>query len=273
MEKYKVDYHIHTTYSDGHSTPTDIIKKAKEQGYDIIAITDHDNVDGIPEAMIAAEAVDLKVIPGLEVATESEEGLGLHILGYNIDTNSEELKDFLKQLIANREDRNVRLFEALRESGYNVSFEDVEKGKNSFIGKPLIADALVKKGYITHQKQAFGPEILGSEKLRKIKKAKPSVKDAIEVIIKAGGTPVLAHPIQIKGMGIPGSEEFFENADKLIGRLRKKGLKGLECYHPDHNEEQAMRFVEIAEKYRLHITEGSDYHGDDYPNVRETADK
>lgn len=267
MDDYKVDYHIHTTYSDGHSTPTDIIKKAKEQGYDIIAITDHDNVDGIPEAMIASETVGLKVIPGLEIAAETEEGIGLHILGYHIDHESEELNKFLKQLIANREDRNIRLFEALQEMGYDVSPEDIEKGKNSFIGKPLIADALVRKGYITNWKEAFGSAILKSEKIKKIRKAKPSTGDAIDIIMRAGGTAVLAHPIQIEGLGAKGSEEFYAKVDKLIGRLKRQGLKGLECFHPEQNEEESQRFIEIAEKYHLHITRGSDFHGDDYMHV------
>ena len=232
MDDYKVDFHIHTTASDGEATPTQIVKRAKELDYDIIAITDHDNTNGIAEGMIAAEAVGIKLIPGIEIAVVTEEETGLHMLGYNID---------------------------------------IEVGKNDFIGKPLIARALVSKGYIAEEKQAFGREILGSAKCRAVKKVKPLAKDAIRIIKEAGGTPVLAHPIQTRGIGRPGSEQFYTNIDKIIGRLKRQGLKGLECFHPDQDFEQSMRFVEMAEKYHLHITRGSDFHGKDFADAEETA--
>ena len=272
MGDFKVDYHIHTTASDGKSRPTQVVKQASELGYDVIAITDHDNTDGVQEALIAGEAVGLKVIPGIEIAVEADHGIGLHILGYNIDIENQELKDFLTQLIANRKKRNIELFETLRSMGYDVGEEDIEIGKNEFIGKPLIARALVKKGYIKNENDAFGPTILGSKQCRRVKKAKPSSADAIAMIKKAGGTPVLAHPIQTRGLGRPGSEEFYKNVDAMLRDLKKQGLAGLECYHPDQNEEQSMRFVELAEKYHLHITRGSDFHGSDYALAEKTAD-
>jgi len=95
----------------------------------------------------------------------------------------------------------------------------------------------------------------------------------MDVIKQAGGTPVLAHPIQTRGIGRPGSEEFFQNMDMIIGRLKRQGLKGLECFHPDQNFEQSMRFVEMAEKYHLHITRGSDFHGKDLAEADKTANE
>ncbi|MDO4834618.1 MAG: PHP domain-containing protein [Bacillota bacterium] len=271
MDHYKVDFHIHTIASDGEATPTEIVKKAKELGYDIIAITDHDNTDGLAEAKIAGEALEMKVIPGIEIATVTEEGIGLHLLGYNFDPDNAELKKFLSRMIKSREERNKELFSVLQEMGYDISEDDIEVGKNNFIGKLLIAGALVKKGYADDVKQAFGKQILGSPECRRVKKVKPTAGEAIEVILKAGGTPVLAHPIQTGGIGEPGSEQFYENMDKIIGRLKKQGLKGLECYHPDQNEEQSMRFVGMAEKYHLHITKGSDFHGKDFADAGRTA--
>lgn len=273
MDEYRVDFHIHTTASDGEATPTEIVKRAKELEYDIIAITDHDNTDGLMEAEIAGQAVELKVIPGIEIAVVTEDGTGLHILGYNIDRNNPELVAFLSKMIENRKTRNVELFKALQDMGYDISEEDIEIGKNDFIGKPLIARAMVKKGYIKSFNDAFGRDILGSKQCRAIKKVKPLAGEAIEVILKAGGTPVLAHPIQTRGIGKTGSEEFFENIDKIIRRLKTQGLKGLECFHPDQNFEQSMKFVEIAEKYHLHITRGSDFHGKDFADADRTANE
>lgn len=273
MDNYKVDFHIHTTASDGEAKPTEIVKRAKELEYDIIAITDHDNTDGLAEAQIAAEALEMKVVPGIEIAVETEEGTGLHMLGYHIDPENEELKQFLGQMIENRKIRNKELFRVLQSMGYDISEEDIEVGKNSFIGKPLIARALVKKGYISNMKEAFGKQILGSPECRNVRKVKPLAKEAIEIIKKAGGTPVLAHPIQTRGIGKPGSEQFYENMDKIIGTLKRQGLRGLECYHPDQNEEQSMRFIDMAEKYHLHITMGSDFHGKDFAEADKTAYK
>ena len=273
MDGYKVDFHIHTTASDGEATPTQIAKQAKELDYDIISITDHDNTDGIAEGAIAAEAVGIQFIPGIEIAVVTEEGTGLHMLGYHIDIENEELKAFLAEMIERRKERNEQLFRTLQEMGYDISEEDIEVGKNNFIGKPLIAKALLRKGYIREERQAYSREILGSARCRAVRKVKPLAKDAIKVIKDAGGTPVLAHPIQTRGIGRPGSEEFYTNIEKIIKRLKNQGLKGLECFHPDQNFEQSMRFVEMAETYHLHIPRGSDFHGKDFAEADKTANE
>ena len=272
MQSNKIDYHIHTTYSDGASTPTQIVKQAKELGYDEIAITDHDNTSGLAEAMIAAEAVEMRVIPGIEIATETEEGVGLHILGYRFDPENEQLQEFLQDMLNRRKVRNEKLFAALAELGYPLTEEDVPTGKNSFIGKVPIARAMVEKGYIQREKEAFSSDIFGSTVCRAVKKEKPLSRDAISIIAKAGGIPVLAHPIQARGIGETGSEEFFRNIETIIARLKKQGLKGLECYHPDISEEQTARFIALAEKYHLHITRGSDFHGTDFAEAEPTAE-
>ena len=273
MNDFKVDFHIHTTASDGEATPTQIVKQARELDYDIIAITDHDNTDGIAEAKIAAEAVDIKLVPGIEIAVVTEEGTGLHMLGYNIDIENEELKQFLSDMVARRRERNSQILAALREMGHDISEADIEFGKNSFMSKPSIAKALLCKGCIRDEREAYGKAVLGSAKCRAVRNAKPLAKDAIKVIKNAGGTPVLAHPIQTRGIGRPGSEEFYEKIDKIIGRLKRQGLKGLECFHPDQNFEQSMRFVEMAEKYHLHITRGSDFHGKNLAEADKTANE
>lgn len=273
MDEYKVDFHIHTSYSDGQATPVEIVKQAKELEYDMIAITDHDGVDGIKEALIAGETAELKVIPGIELATETEEGIGLHILGYHIDVENRELAAVLKRLKKSRDDRNVKLIALLKEMGCDISMEDLQNVQpNGFIGKPVIARVLWKKGYIEEPAEAFRKgSLLGSDAARKIKKEKLPAAEAISLINGAGGIAVLAHPIQTRGVGVPGSEEFYDNMDDIIRKLKLCGLKGLECYHPDQDHEQTMRFVAIAEKYHLHITRGSDFHGKEFKDASPTA--
>ncbi|MCI9596947.1 MAG: PHP domain-containing protein [Firmicutes bacterium] len=259
----KVDFHIHTWFSDGAVSPTEIVKQAKALGYDTIAITDHDGIDGVKEALIAGETADLQVIAGIELATKTKEGTGLHILGYHIDIENQRLTETLKELRQKRETRNEKLLAVLAEMGCPLTTEElILRPGQSFIGKPIIARAMVKKGYIKAPKEAFAPgKFLESPKAKAVKKEKLDAEEAIGLIRAAGGIAVLAHPIQIRGVGEPGSEVFYQQVDQLVGRLRKAGLGGLECFHRDHSCEQALRFVEIAEKYHLHITRGSDFHG------------
>lgn len=275
MDGYKVDFHIHTNYSDGQAAPVEIVKRAKELGYDMIAITDHDGIDGVREALIAGEAVGMKVIAGIELATETEAGVGLHILGYNLDIDNAHLNAVLSALRERRDARNHKLVGVLNDMGYEISMDDLQKRQpNGFIGKPVIARTLCEKGYIDHPKEAFKKgQFLGSDEARKVKKEKVLASEAIELINEAGGMAVLAHPIQTRGVGEPGSEEFYENMETIIKRLKAQGLKGIECYHPDQNHEQSMRFVALAEKYHLHITRGSDFHGKEFSDADATAEE
>ncbi len=271
IEGCKADYHIHTTCSDGECAPAQIVRQLKLLGYDRMSVTDHDNTDGLEEAGVCAEAEGIRLIPGIEIATRTEQGIGLHMLGYDFDRENGPFRELLAQLIRNREERNVRLLKVLGEMGYELTMEDLETGKNSFVGKPVIARAMVRRGYIANERTAFGKEILGSPQCRAVRKAKPLTSEAIETILGAGGFPVLAHPIQARGIGQTGSEEFFENIEKIIASLTEQGLQGLECYHPDHSEAQAERFTKIADKYGLHITRGTDFHGPDYATALETG--
>ena len=266
MDEYKVDFHIHTNFSDGRLSPTAIVKQAKELEYDMIAITDHDGIDGIKEALIAGEALEIKVLPGIELAVETEEGIELHMLGYYFDPDDSHFNEMMEELKRRRDDRNGRLVKALNEMGYELSMADLkEQQPNNYIGKPVIARTLAAKGYIDNPKEAFAPgKFLESPQARAVKKVKLTAAEAISLIKGAGGIAVFAHPIQTKGIGEPGSEEFYEKIDRIIRTLKKQGLGGLECYHPDQNHEQSMRFVELAEKYHLHITRGSDFHGDKF---------
>lgn len=270
----KVDLHIHTYYSDGQSGPEEIVTSAKNLGYDVIAITDHDNLAGISGALEAGEKEKLHIVPGIELATETEEGTGLHILGYDIDTKNSSLLKVIERLGRQRDNRNRRLLEVLGDMGYTLSFEELKKKQpGGFVGKPVIARALSEKGYIANYRDAFKDgEFLGSPQAKAVKKEKLPAEEAIDLINAAGGTAVLAHPIQTRHVGVPGSREFYDNMDKLIARLKRQGLGGLECFHPDQNSLQTAAFARMAAKYHLSITRGSDFHGADFAHADRTAE-
>ncbi|QIB68420.1 PHP domain-containing protein [Aminipila butyrica] len=266
----KVDYHLHTYYSDGSLSPVDVVKRAKDLEYAEIAITDHDGVDGVREAQIAGEALEVRVIAGIELAAayswKEEQQLDLHILGYRIDIKNKELKRELEQIRQNRQNRNDKLLAVLKNLGYELSEDDLDFEENQdYVGKPLIARAMVRRGYISHASQAFEPgRFLEAPEAKAVKKEKISLERALELIKGAGGISVLAHPMKIKGLGQPATEEFYENLDQLLRALKKQGLKGLECFHPSCEKEDSLRLVDLAEKYHLHITQGSDYHGPEF---------
>lgn len=276
---YQVDYHIHSCYSDGTMTPVQLVQKYKEAEYDIISITDHDGIGGLKEASIAAEALKIKFVPGVEISTKHEftveapadaedaqpqsYRVGIHLLGYDFDPENEALVARLNELKAFRKERNARLADKLAEMGYEIDMKALEgKSAGGYVGKPNIARELVARGYAKDFRDAFD-RILESQEIRSIPKSRVSTVEAIELVTNAGGMPVIAHPAKIRGMGERGSDEFWRNMDALIAGLKKVGLKGVECYHPSHSEEERWKLFKIASKYHLHITEGSDFHGEE----------
>jgi len=258
MEK-KIDLHTHTYYSDGTTSPTEVVKWAKKRNLEQLSITDHDGTEGIKEALIAGEALEIEVIPGIEFSVGEPDGTEMHILGYYIDISNEELMKRLKDIKKKRQERNGKLLVALRDLGFPLDPEDLhKKGDADYLGKPDFARALINKGYISEFSEAFEEgRFLKSEEVRKIKKEKISAKEAIELIAGAGGMAVLAHPMKVFGL----VGEYFAALDKLVCILKDYGLKGMECFYPEHSEEETMKLVNMAEKYKLHMTRGTDYHG------------
>lgn len=272
---FKVDYHFHSWYSDGTMKPTELVKSYKERGYDEIALTDHDGVDGVAEAQIAGEALGIQVITGIELSSDGfvqgneENPLDVHILGYRFDIDSPLLRDKCKELMDQRRVRNLKLLKVLNEMGIELEYEDlVQRKGQTYIGKPNFARALVNKGYIEKPLDAFAEgKFLESPKAKEVKKVKMSTEEAISLLLTAGGTPVLAHPMELMGQStyfaVENKEEFFEKLEKYLIKLKKSGLKGLECYHPSATEEDSIVLVNLAEKYHLHVTMGSDFHSPD----------
>ncbi len=261
----KVDFHIHTCYSDGSLTPGEIVQRYKANEYDEIAITDHDTIDGVREALLCGREAELKVVSGIEISTADENGVETHILGHYIDIENTALNERLEYLRKARRARNEKLIAHLAGQGYSLTYEELLIGKcGDYIGKPDFGRAMVRKGYIKEAQEVFTPgKFLETPEAKRIKKKKISTEEAIRLITGAGGRATLAHPIQIKEFGKPGSEEYFARLEMFVKALVKKGLGGIEAYHPDQSEEQSIRFTALAEKLGLEVTRGSDFHGDD----------
>lgn len=259
----KIDLHMHSTFSDGVFTPTELVELRKGEGYDVIAITDHDGTKGVKEALDAGEKAGIKVIPGIEIGTVIDDDRELHILGYGIDPDNGPLNEQMKIIKEFRDKRNQKLLWYFQEKGYDIKYQDlIKKPDQEYVAKPDFAWVFVNRGYVQNVTEAFKSEkFLAAKAVQALKQMPYPVKDAIELIKGAGGVAVLAHPMKIKGIGEKSSDEFFANLEDLLKLLMSYGLYGLECHHPSASEGDSKRLREIAEKLGLKITRGSDYHG------------
>lgn len=245
----KVDLHIHSSASDGRFSPAEIVRKSAEAGLTVIALADHDNVDGIAPALEAAKDFPwLKVIPGVEISVDVPEG-EVHMLGYFIDYTDRELLEFLERMRDSRRKRAQGMIAKLANLGLNIEWERVKEiaGSGS-VGRPDIATALLEKGYITSIKEAF-TKYIGWGGPAYVEREKMSPQETVELILRAKGLPVLAHPLTIN------------DPETLIIELKESGLVGLEAYYKDYTREEINRLVNLADKYGLITTGGSDYHG------------
>ena len=245
----RADLHIHSTASDGRLSPAEVVYKSVELGVTIIAITDHDSVDGIAPALAAAKAFpQLRVIAGVEINTDVPQGEA-HVLGYFIDYNDHKLKATLEILRDSRRERARRMVTKLGNLGLHIDWQRVQEiaGSGS-MGRPHIAEAMLEKGYIASIKEAFtkyisrnGPAYVEREKVTPV--------EAVETILQAKGLPVLGHPFTIN------------DPETMVVELKTAGLIGIEAYYGDYTGDEINRLVTLAEKHKLIATGGSDYHG------------
>ncbi len=251
-----IDLHVHTYYSDGTNSPETVVRLAREIGVDTIAITDHDGISGIPEAMAAGRKYGVTVIPGIEISVTNQGG-NMHVLGYRLNLADEGFKAAVETMISNRTDRNERLMAAFGEMGIDISEADIKKyAIMDYVGKPQMALALKERGFIRDVKEAFSSEnFFKSGTVGKIKRVKFSPEEGIGIILAAGGIPVLAHPCTLNLSP--------ENLDQKIKELTEYGLKGLECYYSNHSSEMTKDYLGLADRYGLMTTLGSDFHGNE----------
>lgn len=251
------DLHIHTTASDGILSPDNIFKIAIDKDLKGISVTDHDTVDALSECDLIASNMGMDFIPGIEISTDYK-NYEIHILGYFIDYNDKKLLSFLDWLQQTREDRNRKMIELLIKLGYNVSYEEILKNisvHNKSVGRPHIARLLIEKGYFRSINEVFS-QLLGNDKPAYVNRLKISIEDAVSIITNSKGIPIIAHPLI--------NDKFNENNDfeDFIKLCIEFGIKGIEVFHTKHNEGQEQYLFELAKKYKLAITGGSDCHGE-----------
>lgn len=245
--------HTHTTASDGKQSPSDNVRLAAEAGLAAVAITDHDTVAGVSEALDAGFRYGIVVVPGVEIST-ADNGTDIHILGYGISWRDPVLLGRLEELRAVRGQRNERILARLNELGMPIAMEEVAaeaqtspRGDGS-IGRPHIADVLVRRGFAANMKDAFD-RYLGEGGAAHIVPPRIAPEEAIRWIHEAGGVAVVAHP------------GLYRN-DELVERLLEVGgADGIEAFHSDHDEAAEQRYSRMAAKAGKLVTGGSDFHG------------
>jgi 3',5'-nucleoside bisphosphate phosphatase len=245
----RADLHVHTSASDGRYSPADLVALAAKADIAYLGITDHDTVSGLDAAVEAARAFpQMMVIPGVEINTDVPSGEA-HILGYFIDRGNEELLSLLSEMRASRQDRAKKMVSKLEALGMPLDWDRVQEiASTESIGRPHVAQAMMEKGYITTLREAFD-KYIGSEGPAYVERAKESPADAVELILRAKGIPVLAHPLTV---GEP---------EKMISDLKDHGLAGIEVYYGFYSRSQVTHLRSFAQRYSLLATGGSDYHG------------
>lgn len=245
------DLHVHTTASDGIYTPSEIVSMAKVKKLRAIAITDHDTIDGCEEAISMGHTKGVEIIPGVEISVKYD-NTSIHILGLFIDTSNIALVQAMHEGIVSRNERNPRIIKKLNEIGIKISMDEVEEIAGGTIGRPHIAQVLVKKGYVKTSEEAFA-KYLAKGKPAYFDRIRLLPEQAFELIINAGGIPIWAHPLIHK--------DFPEDIDQMITKLKNLGLKGIEVYYSDYTEEQTQISKDLAERFGLIMSGGTDFHG------------
>ena len=244
----RLDLHVHTTASDGSSSPAEVVRLAANGGLDVLAITDHDTVAGIPAALEAAANTPLQLIPGIEVSS-THEGAEYHILGYFVDPQSDAIQAHGRHAVEGRESRMDQMVDRLRRQGLLIEMSDVLDAAGpdrSAIARPHLARALVVKGYASSVVDAFD-RLIGDGHPAYVPTGLATPEEAIGLILEAGGTPVWAHPP-------------MHALTRLLPTFIGAGLKGLEVYRPRATAGHIRKLERAAKVAGILMTGGSDWH-------------
>lgn len=253
-----VDLHTHTTASDGSLDPAGLVEKASRMGLGALGITDHDTLEGLEEALDKGKGLGVWVIPGVEISVNAGEGRSFHLLGYGVEPESFRMQHFLRSLRESRADRNRRVMERLARLGYPLEERDLKKPVSA-AGRPHLAMALVKKGYVGSADEAFA-RLLGKNGKAYVSRKRPSYREAIETVLQSGGVPVLAHPHTAGCKGL-------SQLKSLIETLADCGLMGIETLYPEAPANLEGFCKEIASRRNLVLTGGTDFHGLVKPHI------
>ena len=247
-----VDFHMHSVYSDGIKTPKELLRHALDCNVSMMALTDHDEIDGIKALRAAQLELDpnetIKIINGCEFSADYKDK-SIHILGYCFDENNEELNDFITFFKRKREERIDEIIRRCNIEGYYITKEDLIKQfpDTKAYGRPHIGTLLINGGYAKDVNEVFRG-ILRKDSPCYVPKVKVEVPYIIDIIHKAGGLAVMAHPKLV-------------SSDEYVVEMLAYDFDGMEVYHTKHNADDVKRYKALATEHNLFITGGSDYHG------------
>ncbi len=251
-----IDLHSHTNESDGTCSPAQLIGEAVSAGVDILGITDHDTFAGYDAAVPLAREAGVELVCGIELSTKLH-GRSVHLLGYFLGAGElTEFREWVLEMQASRRERNVRLAARLRELGFDITVEEAEARGRGMTGRPHFAQIMVEKGYVKNLRQAFD-DYLDESAIGYVYRREPQFAEGVERIRRSGGIASLAHPIRVHG-----------DVPSLMPELCDAGLNALEAYHSDHGPAETKLYLELARKYGMRVTGGSDFHGEVKPGVR-----
>ncbi|MGQ9572924.1 MAG: PHP domain-containing protein [Dehalococcoidia bacterium] len=256
----RADLHTHSTFSDGRLTPTQLIERAVSRGLEVIALTDHDCTDGIPEAQEAAQKhPGLLFIPGVELSTDVPHD-EVHVLGYFLDYENSRFRGRLSRLRRSRLERGEKMLAKLRHLGIDLSWQRVKEiAGDGAVGRPHIALAMLEAGHISSLEEAFA-RYLDRNGPAYVEREKMTPAEAVQLLIHASGLPVLAHPAEL------------HNLEPLLVELKGAGLIGIEVYYQDYDEPTIERLLAIARHHDLLPLGGSDFHGIGGAHERDLGD-
>jgi predicted metal-dependent phosphoesterase TrpH len=254
-----IDLHTHTTFSDGTDTPTQLINKALAAGITTIALTDHDSISGWQEATTALRP-GICLVPGAEVSCQTLDGISVHILGLLFDSSNTELIETLEKTRENRFGRMEKIIAKINEAGIEISMSEVleQLSDGATLGRPHLADALIKKGVVASREEAF-TQMLHNHSKYYVSHYSPTPEAVIKLIKDAGGVSVIAHPMA--------SHRGRTISLDTFGSLIQAGLDGIEVDHRDHSAEEKTQLISLAKESKLVMTGASDYHGNGKLNL------
>lgn len=256
-----IDLHTHSTFSDGSLTPEQLVREAERVRLAALALTDHDSISGLGRFMAACAKSIVRGVPGVEISVDCNPGdATMHILGYFIDPANAELNEHVNRLRDGRQHRNEEILKRLNAMGLMLSMNEISAfaGENN-VGRLHIAQALVARGYVRTTQEAFD-KYLAKGKSGYANRLRFKPLGGVEMIRKAGGIAVLAHPFTLN----LGKQALTE----CVGTLVQGGLHGIEIYYPQHSPKLVRQYLDLAEQFHLVATGGTDFHGSPMPDIK-----
>ncbi len=250
-----IDLHSHTNHSDGSFTPAELVREAKRVGLSYLGITDHDTFSGYDEARPIAETEGLGLVCGIELSVKLNER-SVHLLGYFFDqARLGGIREWVTGNQRARRERNENLMKRLQSLGLDITLEEVEALGGRMAGRPHVATLLLKKGYVTTMQEAFDVYLAEGQK-GYVQRREPTMQEGLGQIAGAGGVASMAHPIRVK-----------DDLPSVLPELIEQGLSAIEAYHSDHSPELTREYLDLAKRFDLLVTGGSDFHGSYKPGL------